>query len=119
MTFDDAVALVLALPGTQLTTSYRTPAVKVGARPDGSGGKLLIRLREDGDMVLVVEDGLREALLDQQANVFHTTPHYDGHPMLLVRLAAADPVQVESLLERAWMRQASARLRRQHGVPSR
>ncbi len=113
MTFDDVVALALALPATERTTSYGTPAVKVGARP--GTGKLLVRLREDGDMVLVVEDGLREALLEHHADVFHTTPHYAGYPMLLVRLAAADPDQIARLLARAWERQAPARVLRTHG----
>ena len=38
LTFEDATALALALPGTALGTSYGTPAVKVGAKADGRGG---------------------------------------------------------------------------------
>lgn len=109
MTFDDVAAIALPLPGVALGTSYGTPAIKVA-------GKLLARLRDDGDMVLKVEDGLREALLETQPEAFHTTPHYDGYPVLLVRLAAADPEQLAGLVERAWGGLASAKLRRARSV---
>ena len=102
MTWDDAVAAALTLPGTAVATSYGTPAVKVGAKPDGTGGKLLLRLRDDGDMVLKVADGLKEALIDAEPDVFFTTPHYDGYPAVLVRLARADPAQIAGLVEQAW-----------------
>jgi hypothetical protein len=105
MTFDNVAAIALPLPGVALGTSYGTPALKVA-------GKLLARLREDGDLVLKVEDGVREALLELQPDVFHTTPHYDGYPVLLIRLAAADPEQIAGLVERAWGGLASAKLRR-------
>jgi hypothetical protein len=105
MSFDDIARIALPLPAVALGTSYGTPALKVA-------GKLLARLREDGDLVLKVEDGLREALLDGQADGFHTTPHYDGYPVLLVRPALADPEQIAGLVERAWGGLASAKLRR-------
>ena len=105
MTIDDVVAAARALPGATLGTSYGTPAVKVGTR-------LLARLRDDGDLALKVEDGLREALLETQPEVFHTTPHYDGYPMLLVRLGGADSEQLAGLVERAWGWLATAKLRR-------
>lgn len=106
MTFDDLTTPALALPGVTLGASYGTPALKVA-------GKMICRLREDGDLALKVEDGLREALLETQADVFHTTPHYDGYPMLLVRLDVADAEQVAGLVERAWGNLASAKLRKQ------
>ena len=108
MTFDDVAAIASVLPGTMLGTSYGTPAIKVG-------GKLLARLREDGDMVLKVEDGLREVLLETQPDVFHTTPHYDGYPTVLVRLAPADAGQIAGLVERVWGGLASAKVRRARG----
>lgn len=105
MTFDDVAAIALPLPGVTLGTSYGTPALKVA-------GKLLARLREDGDMVLKVEDGVRDALIDTQPETFHTTAHYDGYPVLLVRLFEADLEQIAGLVERAWGGLASAKLRR-------
>ena len=111
MTFDDVAALALALPGSSLGTSYGTAAVKVRAKTDGSGGKLLARLRDDGDLVLRCEDGLRDALIATQPDVFYLTPHYAGYDWVLVRLAAADAGQLAGLVERAWAGLATARLR--------
>lgn len=105
MTFDEVVDIALALPGTAQGTSYGTPALKVGS-------KLLARLRDDGDLVLKVADGLRETLLETRADVFHTTPHYAGYPVLLVRLAVTDGEQLAGLVEQAWAGLASAKLRR-------
>ena len=112
MTFDDVAALALPLPGVALGTSYGTPALKVAPKVDGSGGKLLARLREDGDLVLRCEDGLRDALLEMQPAVFYLTPHYAGYDSILVRLAIADADQIGGLVERAWERLAPAKLRR-------
>lgn len=111
MTWDDVAALALAHPGTSRGTSYGTPAVKVAAKADGSGGKLLIRLREDGDLVLRCEEGLRDALIATTPDVFHLTPHYAPYDWVLVRLSAADPGQIAGLVRRAWERVAPARVR--------
>ena len=95
MTFDELVTHALTLPGVTLGTSYGTPALKLGRT-------MIARLRsEEGDLVLKVEDGLRETLLETQPGQFYTTPHYEGYPLLLVRLAAADADQVIGLFERA------------------
>ena len=85
------VTHALTLPGVTLGSSYGTPALKLGKT-------MIARLRsEEGDLVLKVEDGL----LETQPGQFYTTPHYEGYPLLLVRLAAADADQVIGLFERA------------------
>ena len=58
------------------------------------------------------EDGLRDALIATQPDVFFTTPHYDGHPYVLVRLAAAEPDQIGGLIARAHAQAAPAKRRR-------
>lgn len=94
MTWDEVVAHALTLPGVVLGTSYGAPALK-------RRKTMLARLRPEGDMVLHVEDGLREALLELQPEAFYTTPHYHGYPVLLVRLEAADAEQIEGLIDHA------------------
>jgi hypothetical protein len=44
------------------------------------------------------------------------TPHYTGHPSVLVRLAAVDKAELAEVLEEAWDSRASARLRRERAV---
>ncbi|MDR6293077.1 hypothetical protein E9232_005622 [Inquilinus ginsengisoli] len=104
MTFDDVCAIALAWPGVERSTSYGTPALKVK-------GKLLTRLREDGE-TLVVGVGFdeREMLMEAEPEVFHITPHYRDWPMVLMRLPKADPGAVEALLLRRWRAVAPKRL---------
>ena len=105
-TWDDVVALGTRLPGVEEGTWFGTPALKVSGR----GG--MCRLRTDPDaLVLRVTDlGEREALLQGQPDVFFSTPHYDGHPYVLVRLEAVDPEELSELLEEAWRLRAPKRV---------
>ena len=100
-------------------SSYGTPALQVGGKVDGSGGKLLARLREDGDLVLRCEEGLRDALLELHPDIFHLTPHYAPYDWVLVRLARADAGQIAGLVERSWQGLASATVRRARDVGGR
>ncbi|MGF6231233.1 hypothetical protein QFZ27_005188 [Inquilinus ginsengisoli] len=107
MTFDDVCALALAWPGVERSTSYGTPALKVK-------GKLLTRLREDGETLVVLGVGLdeREMLIEAEPEVFHLTPHYQNSPIVLVHLAEADSRAraVEALLLRRWRTVAPKRV---------
>jgi hypothetical protein len=103
--WEDVIAIGARLPGVELGTSYGTPALRVR-------GKGMCRLRTNPDaLVLRVSDmGEREALLQSQPDVFFSTPHYDGYPYVLVRLAAVDPVELAELLEEAWRVRAAKRV---------
>jgi hypothetical protein len=104
-TWDDVVAIGNRFPGVEVGTSFGTPALRVK-------GKGLCRLRNDPDALVVrVEHlGEREALLQGQPEVFFSTPHYDGHAYVLVRLEAVDPEELAELLEDAWRIRAPKRL---------
>lgn len=108
MNFDDVREIALRWPGVEASTSYGTPALKVR-------GKLLTRLREDGDSLVVRFVGFdeREMLIEAEPDVFHVTDHYRGYPMVLMRLSAAEPKAVEALLLRGWKELAGKRLREQ------
>lgn len=104
-TWEDVVALGMRFPDVEVGTWFRTPALRVR-------GKSMCRLRTDPDaLVLRVSDlGEREALLQGQPDAFFSTPHYDGHPYVLVRLEAVDPVELAELVEEAWRIRAPKRL---------
>lgn len=95
--WDDVVEIGTRLPGVEVGTSFRTPALRVR-------GKGMCRLRTNPDaLVLRVADlGEREALLQGQPDVFFSTPHYDGYPYVLVRLEIVDRAELGELLEEAW-----------------
>jgi hypothetical protein len=89
-TADDVRELALGLPQTKEKPSYGTPGFRVR-------DKLFARLREDPD-ALVIWTEEKDALLLSDPEKFFTTSHYDGSPMVLVRIEAVDRKELEELL---------------------
>lgn len=104
---DDVRRAALALPGTAERPMYGTPAFYVG-------GRWFARIREEGDVLAVPcpsEEHKRE-LVAAQPETFFTTPHHDGHAVVLVRLGAVDREELVELLTDAWRLRAPRRLLR-------
>jgi hypothetical protein len=96
LSWDAICKLGAAFPGTERATSYGTPALKVK-------GKLLARLKEDGEsMVLRVSFVVRDHLMMTEPATFYITDHYRNYPAVLVKLAHADSLVIQQLLEDAW-----------------
>jgi hypothetical protein len=108
MTWDDVVAIGCALPGVEESTSYRTPALKVGGK-----GFARLRTEAEGGLMLLCAREEKEALLASGDPAFFTTPHYDGYASILVDLEKVARDQLAELVEDAWRIKASGRLRRQ------
>jgi hypothetical protein len=60
--------------------------------------------------VRVADEGVKFALIADEPDVFFTTPHFDGYPAVLVRLAAIDERGLRELIIEAWLTQAPKRL---------
>ncbi|HYN97605.1 MAG TPA: MmcQ/YjbR family DNA-binding protein [Pilimelia sp.] len=58
----------------------------------------------------VPDVGAKEALLADDPAVYFTTPHFDGYPAILVRLAAIAAPELRELLVEAWLDRAPRRL---------
>ena len=61
----------------------------------------------DGDILgaRVPDEGVKFALIADEPDVYFTTPHFDGYPMVLVRLAdIAVPSSPNSSPRRGWRR---------------
>jgi hypothetical protein len=54
----------------------------------------------------VADEGVKFALIADNPAVFFTTPHFDGYPMVLVRLAEIDEPDLTELVTDAWLAQA-------------
>lgn len=108
VTEDDIRRVALSLPATTERPSYGTPGFRVKDR-------LFARVGEEGDVLVVWVDGLdgKEALLAADPHTFFTTPHYDGHPTVLVRCGSVDVDELTELLTDAWRIRAPWRLREQ------
>jgi hypothetical protein len=113
MTFDDVRKIALAWPEVEDGTSYGTPALKVR-------NKLLVRLKEDGDSLVMpgVPIDERDMLVESQPKVFYFTDHYRDYPMVLIRLSKAKRLTVEPLLRRQWRTLASRAAIRQFDAGS-
>ena len=111
MTFDDVRKFALAWPEVEDGTSYGTPALKVRK-------KLLVRLKEDGDSLVMpgVPPDERDMLVESQPKVFYFTDHYKDYPMVLIRLSKAKRATVEPLLRRQWRMLASKKAVRKFDI---
>src|SRR5215217_6974489 len=54
--------------------------------------------------------GAKEALLADAAGTIFTTPHFDGHPAVLIQLALIAPGELAELIVDAWLARAPKRL---------
>jgi hypothetical protein len=99
---DDVRKIALAWPEVEDGTSYGTPALKVRK-------KLLVRLKEDGDSLVMpgVPSDERDMLVESQPKVFYFTDDYKDYPMVLIRLSKTKRATVEPLLRRQWRALAS------------
>ena len=68
----------------------------------------------DGDVLgaRVADEGVKFALIADEPGVYFTTPHFDGYPAVLVRLAEIGVPELEELLTEAWLAQAPKTLSR-------
>jgi hypothetical protein len=105
LAWDDVVKIGTELPGVVVSTSYGTPALKVR-------GKLLVRLKEDGEAIVVRTEDLdaKEALLGIDTDVFFTTAHYDGHAWVLARLARMRRPLLRDVVREAYVAVAPKKL---------
>ena len=119
ITFGDLKQLVAHLPEVTESTSYGTPSLKVR-------GKSFCRMWGDSDFdrndvhhteVLVVFCDLDEKphLLAMDRKALFSTPHYDGHGAVLVRLNRVERSTLAGYLEESYLLKAPPSLRRALG----
>jgi hypothetical protein len=60
--------------------------------------------------------GAKEALLAEDPGVYFTTPHFDGYPVILVRLERIDLDDLEELIVEAWLARAPKRLAKEYST---
>ena len=98
--------IALSLPETTEKPWFGTPGFRVRDK-----GFLRIRSEAEGGLVVFVADlGEKEALLAAEPHKFFTTPHYDGHPTVLVHLPAVEADELTELITESWRLRAPKRL---------
>ena len=66
----------------------------------------------EGDIlaVRVSDEGVKYALIADEPTIYFTTPHFDGYPAVLIRLAEIGVPGLEELITEAWLTQAPRKL---------
>lgn len=106
VTYDTIRRLALKLPGVEEGTSYGTPALKMK-------GKLMVRLHDDGDkIVLKMPFDRREELIAGDPKAYFITDHYRENPWVLVSLQEVHVDAVPGLLQLAYQAASPVRKRR-------
>jgi hypothetical protein len=95
------------LPEVEDSMSYGTPALK-------RKKKLMVRLREDGDVVFVVRFDKRDLLITARPEAFYTTDHYRDYPSVLVRLSKVSLGELRDCVQWAWELAGGGSRRRRH-----
>ncbi len=97
-----------ALPGAEEGVTYGKPAFKVGGRlfawmspsSDAPADALALRVDPDEKPLVIASD----------PDVFFETPHYAGHPIVLVHLDTVDRATLADRIEDSWLLRAPKRL---------
>lgn len=86
----------LDLPGTEESTSYRVPAMRIRGKP-------ITRLKDDGEtMVVPMTLADRAMRIEADFDMFFVTDHYVSNPYVLVRLAKVTRTDLREKLQDAW-----------------
>lgn len=119
-TADDVHEAALAMPHVNVESAKDNPVYQVG-------GKSFVFFRnprkdafdpatgEHYDDVIVIwvgGDDDKQALVQDQSGPFFTTPHFNGHPSVLVRASNLGEVsrdEIVELVQETWLAQASRR----------
>jgi hypothetical protein len=98
MTFDEAIAFALTLPGTELGKIYGKPAVKVVA----NGRAFLFPSHEaETSFGVAIDLDTIEMLKETEPETFWQTPHYVGWEGVLIRYDSKDEDRVRDVIARS------------------
>jgi hypothetical protein len=100
ITFDTVREIGEQLPGTEVGTAYGSPALKVNGRMYA-----VVPINKEAEpnslAVYLADFEQREALLAEDPRTYYVKPHYEPHPMVLVRLACVTRDALKDLLRGA------------------
>ena len=91
------------LPGVEVGTSYRAPALRVGGKP-------FVTVRDAETLSLSCSLEHKEFLINVAPEIYYETPHYTGWPAVIVRMAAVGDAELKGQLVEAWRFKAPKRL---------
>lgn len=111
---EDVRRLALALPGAAEIDSHGFD-FRVGGKgfiwsyPEPRPGQRRL-IRTDIAVLYVGDEAEKQALLHGEPELFYTAPGWEGHPYVLLRLAAVDTDRLTELVTDAWRMRSPADL---------
>jgi len=103
--WDTVRELALSLPEVEASSSGR-----VAFSVHGKGFAWEARERDGGGLAVRVDREEKQLILDSDADVYFTSPHYNGFPAVQIDVAAIDRDELWERLEDAWLIQAPKKL---------
>lgn len=106
VSIDDVREIASSLPGAYEQASY-------GGQPSWrTKPRGFTWVRDEPEALVVWVESVEEklALIESEPGTFFTTSHYDGHPVLLVRMKEVDRTQAAELIAESFRLRAPARL---------
>ena len=97
-TWDGVRRLALALPDAEESTTYKKLAFKVAGK-NFAWESPHVR----GALALNCDAGELPLMIEARPEMFFTTAHYDGYPIVLVRLKTADAGELSERIEESWL----------------
>lgn len=98
--FNRVERLGLELADVELGTSYGAPALKVCGRMFACIPTH--RSAEDGSLAVRMSLVERDLRMHDRPDIYYLKPHYEPHPVVLVRLAKLSDEKLTELLETGW-----------------
>jgi hypothetical protein len=103
-------SIALALPETTERSVHGTPGFYVGP-------KLFVwTLRDGASLALWMDFAERATRVASEPDVFAVTPHYEKHPMVVVRLAKAKRAVLEQVIAGSWQARAPRSVAKRHSI---
>jgi hypothetical protein len=99
-TFDTVRAIAAALPDVEEGTAWGVPALKLRGRFLACMASH--KSAEPDTLVVLLGFEQRDAMIADAPDTYYLTPHYLGHPSVLVRLSRIDREALKDLLHAAW-----------------
>ncbi len=120
--WEDVRRIALGMPGAEETVSRGAAMWRVGGtgfvweRPLRRPDLAALGIPEQEGPVLgakVDDEAVKHALVAEDPDVFFTTPHFDGHAAVLIRLDRITERRLREVVAEAWHTVAPPKLRRE------
>jgi hypothetical protein len=99
LTFDDVRAIGLKLANTSSGMAWGSPTLEVNGRRFAAIP--LNKSAEPNSFAIYCDFADRDALIEEQPDVYYTAAHYENYPCVLVRLSRVRRDAIEDLLRMA------------------